>query len=132
AAFLLGLLNSWPMGFYAPSTLVHDARRSGVDVRPPCLALGDWDCMLEDSGDRCTPALRVGWRHIRGLGEKARERLRVAGQEAPFDSIDDVVRRAGLSRAEALHLARAGAFEAFEPGRHAATWEALRVAGDLL
>jgi error-prone DNA polymerase len=132
AAFLLGLLNAWPMGFYAPSTLVHDARRRGVVVHPPCLARGDWDCTLEDTDDHDAPAMRIGWRHIRGMGEKSSERLRAAHQEASFRSIDDVIRRAELSRAEALHLARAGALEAFEPGRHAAAWEALRAAGDLL
>lgn len=132
AAFLLGLLNAWPMGFYAPSTLVHDARRSGVDVRPPCLASGDWDSALEETDDPENPAIRIGWSHIRGLGVKARERLRVARLEGPFGSIPDVIRRARLGRAEALHLARAGALEAFEPGRYAAAWEALRAAGDLL
>jgi error-prone DNA polymerase len=76
--------------------------------------------------------LRIGWRHIRGLGEKAREALQQARAEGPFTSIADVVRRARLTRAEALHLARAGAFEAFEPGRRKAAWEALRAAGDLL
>jgi error-prone DNA polymerase len=66
------------------------------------------------------------------LGEKTREALQAARQEGPFTSIADVVRRAKLNRAEALHLARAGAFEAFEPGRRKAAWEALRAAGDLL
>ena len=60
------------------------------------------------------------------------ERLRGARVGGPFVSVEDVVRRAGLSRAEGLHLARAGAFEAFEPGRRRAAWEALRAAGDLL
>lgn len=132
AAFLLGLLNAWPMGFYAPATLVHDARRSGVDVRPPCLARGDWECTLEPTDDPQAPAVRIGWSHIRGMGEAARERLRHAREAGPFTSIEDVIRRASLGRAEALHLARAGALEAFEPGRHAAAWEALRAAGDLL
>src|SRR5690606_27517545 len=72
AAFLLGLLNAWPMGFYAPATLVHDARRSGVDVRPPCLARGDWECTLEPTDDPQAPAVRIGWSHIRGMGEAAR------------------------------------------------------------
>jgi error-prone DNA polymerase len=66
------------------------------------------------------------------MGKSAMERLRGARVGGPFVSVEDVVRRAGLSRAEALHLARAGAFEAFEPGRRRAAWEALRVAGDLL
>jgi error-prone DNA polymerase len=132
AAFLLGLLNAWPMGFYAPATLVHEARHSGVEVRPPCLLRGEWDCTLEDAEDPARPALRIGWRHIRGMGEKARERLRLAHAAGPFRSIEEVIRRADLGRAEALHLARAGALEAFEPGRYAAAWEALRAAGDLL
>jgi len=132
AAFLLGLLNAWPMGFYAPSTLVHDTRRAGVDVRTPCLARGEWDCTLEETDHPDQPAIRVGWRHIRGLGDQARKRLRLAHGEGPFSSIQDAIRRAQLGRAEALHLARAGALEAFEPGRHAAAWEALRSVGDIL
>lgn len=132
AAFLLGLLNAWPMGFYAPSTLVHDARRAGVEVRPPCLARGQWESTLEETEDPDHPAVRIGWSHIRGMGEKARTRLREAHAGGPFTSIEDVIRRAKLERSEALHLARAGAFEAFEPGRYAAAWEALRAAGDLL
>jgi error-prone DNA polymerase len=78
------------------------------------------------------PALRIGWRHIRGLGEKARDRLQVAAEQGPFRSIGDVVRRAELTRVDAIQLARAGAFEAFRPGRRKAAWEALRAAGDLL
>jgi error-prone DNA polymerase len=149
AEFYLGLLNAWPMGFFPPATLVHDARRHGVNVLGPCLKVGAWDCTIEPlpsdvpaaaspeapsvrglSDDRI--ALRVGWRHIRGLGERARQALQEAHAAGPFVSIEDVVRRAGLQRAEALHLARAGAFEAFAPGRRKAAWEALRAAGDLL
>lgn len=130
AAFYLGLLNSWPMGFYPPSTLVHDARRRGVEVRPPCLRDGDWECTVEETGDPERPALRIGWRHVRGMGDKTLERLRAARASAPFASIEDAVRRAGLGRFEALALARAGAFGAWEPDRRRAAWEALRVAGD--
>ena len=137
AEFFLGMLNAWPMGFYPPATLVHDARRHGVRVLGPCLRDGEWDCTIEVSGEgerniHSTPALRIGWRHIRGLGNQAREALQTAHAEGPFTSIGDVVRRARLSRADAIHLARAGAFEAFEPGRRRAAWEALRVAGDVL
>jgi error-prone DNA polymerase len=138
ADFLMAILNAWPMGFYSPATLVHEARRNGgVTVRPPCLRNGKWDCTLEGdaSADRAveaSPAVRVGWKHIRGLGEATRDRLQGAAGGGPFQSVADVVRRAGLSRADALHLARAGAFEAFEPGRRQAAWEALRAAGDTL
>ena len=76
--------------------------------------------------------MRIGWRLIRGLGKRAGEALQRARARGPFESVEDVIRRAGLSRAEALHLARAGAFESFEPGRRRAAWEALRAAGDLL
>ncbi|MEX2281629.1 MAG: error-prone DNA polymerase [Gemmatimonadota bacterium] len=187
--FFLGMLNAWPMGFYPPATLVHDAVRHDVIVLPPCMKVGQWDCTLETGADRgsriagdrdadagttggggrhtmavsagaggcdggggpmAVPrswilnprsairdprldvALRIGWRHIRGLGEKTREALQSARRDAPFTSIEDVVRRAKLTRAEALHIARAGAFEAFQPGRRKAAWEALRAAGDLL
>lgn len=132
AEFLLGLLNAQPMGFYSPATLVHDARRSGVEVRPPCLRDGAWDATLEETDDPAGPAVRVGWRQIRGLGERARAALQDARAAGPFGSVEEVVRRAGLGAAEALHLARAGAVEAWEPGRRAAAWEALRAAGDTL
>lgn len=132
AEFLLGLLNAWPMGFYSPATLVHDARRHGVEVRGPCLRDGRAMCTLEDATGSPHPAVRVGWRHIRGLGKHTLERLESAGSERGFTAVEDVVRRAGLGRAEALHLARAGALEAWEPGRRRAAWEALRAAGDNL
>jgi error-prone DNA polymerase len=162
AEFFLGLLNAWPMGFYPPATLVHDARRHGVPVVGPCMRDGEWDCDVLGNGNSIsisisnsntrhddelggtrrtpspspspspTPTLRIGWRHIRGLGEKTKEALQTAHSEGPFESIRDVVKRAKLTRADAIHLARAGAFEAFEPGRRKAAWEALRSAGDLL
>jgi error-prone DNA polymerase len=130
--FLLGLLNAQPMGFYSPATLVHDARRSRVEVRPPCLKRGAWNSTLEEGSRPGRPALRLGVRVVRGLGEKAKVRLQAAWQEGPFVSVADAVRRGGLSRDEALSLAQAGAFEAFTPGRYAAAWEALRAAGDVL
>jgi error-prone DNA polymerase len=66
------------------------------------------------------------------MGTRAREALVEARRAGPFTWVEDVVRRADLSRSDALHLARAGAFEAFEPGRRRAAWEALRSAGDRL
>jgi error-prone DNA polymerase len=130
--FYLGLLNAWPMGFYPPATLVHDARRAGVTVLGPCLRDGEWECTVVAEGDEAVPALRVGWKHVRGLGDKAKEALQRAHEAGSFASIQDVVRRAQLTRGDALQLARAGAFEAFRPGRRRAAWEALRAAGDLL
>lgn len=132
AVFCLGLLNSWPMGFYPPATLVNDARRHGVEVRGPCLEQGDWECTVEETDDPARPALRIGWRHVRGVGDKAIERLTTARSAERFNSIEDVVRRASLTRTEALGLARAGAFEAWEPDRRHAAWEAIGAAGDNL
>jgi error-prone DNA polymerase len=130
AEFYMGLLNSWPMGFYPPATLVSDARRQGVEVRGPCLRDGGWECTVEETADATRPALRIGWRHVRGVGDKAIERLVAAQSAEPFTSIADVVRRAGLTRTEALGLARSGAFGAWEPDRRHAAWEAIGVAGD--
>jgi error-prone DNA polymerase len=136
AEFFAALLNSWPMGFYPVSTLIHDALRRGVEVRGPCLRDGDWECTLEETDCRERPALRIGWRQVRGVGETAIDALRAARDRSqgggPFRSIADVVSRAALDDQTAAALARAGAFSAWEPDRRRAGWEALRVAGDRL
>ncbi|HEY0776388.1 MAG TPA: error-prone DNA polymerase, partial [Gemmatirosa sp.] len=133
AAFYAGLLNAQPMGFYSVSTLVHDARRHGLEVRLPCLAFGAAECTVEERDDAPdAPALRVGWRHVRGLGDGVLARLTAARAVGPFRSVADVVRRAGLARVEAVALARAHAFAVWEPDRRRAGWAALRVVGDTL
>jgi error-prone DNA polymerase len=121
--FFIGLLNAQPMGFYPISTLVHDAKRHGVEVRAPCLKTGSWECTAE------WPAMRVGWKFVRGIGEKVIDVLKV---EAPFHSIEDVVRRGKMNRAEVLAFAQAGAFEGWAPDRRHAAWEGLRACGDVL
>lgn len=130
ADFYLGLLNAQPMGFYQPSTLIHDARRHGVEVRPPCLHDGEAVCTTEETGDPRRPALRIGWRHVHGVSAHTIERLTRVKGAAPFRSIDDVVRRGEVPRAEALQLARADAFHVWEPDRRRAAWEVLRAVGD--
>jgi error-prone DNA polymerase len=132
AEFYAGLLNSYPMGFYPPSTLIHDARRHGLRVLPPCMRDGDWECTTEPTDNPDRPALRIGWRHIRGLGEKSLEALKAARGWEKFSSIDDVVQRAKLQRTDALQLARAGAFACWEPDRRRAAWVAMRSVGDCL
>ena len=129
AEFYAGLLNSWPMGFYAPSTLIHDAKRFQVEVRPPCLRDGARECTVE-SRDEGAPALRIGWRHVRGMGDKTLDRLDAGRVDGRYRSIGDVVRRAALQKDEVLALARAGAFGVWESDRRRAAWEGLRVAGD--
>src|SRR6185437_158541 len=91
AEFYLGILNAWPMGFYPPATLVHDAMRHDVVVLAPCMRVGQWDCTTEPSENPDRPALRIGWRHIRGLGEKSLEALKAARGWDRFSSIDDVI-----------------------------------------
>lgn len=124
--FFIGLLNAQPMGFYPVSTLVHDAKRHGVDVRPPCLKVGSWDCTYEDS------AMRVGWRFVRGIGDAVIDVLKAEWAKEPFTSIVDVVQRGKLTRADVLAFAQADAFAAWAPDRRHAAWEALRACGDVL
>ena len=109
--FLLGILNAWPMGFYSPATLIHDAKRHGVEVRSPCMLHGQRMCTTEETADPRHPALRVGWRYVHGIGEKALDALEAAWNVRRFTSIEDVVRRSSLGRADALYLARADAFK---------------------
>ncbi len=132
AEFYLGILNAWPMGFYSPATLIHDAKRQKVEVRQPCLCNGNWECTTEATADPAKPALRIGWRFVRGMGERTLEKLRRAHGAAPFNSIADVVSRARLTRAEATSLALADAFSAWEQERRRASWEALRAVSDTL
>jgi error-prone DNA polymerase len=120
------------MGFYSPATLVHDAKRHEVEVRGPCLRDGDAFCTVEETDDPNAPALRIGWRFVRGIGEKVLDRLTATQTVSRFTSIADVVQRARLTRGEAGALARAGAFDAWEPDRRRAAWSGLRIAGDTL
>jgi error-prone DNA polymerase len=130
--FLLGLLNAQPMGFYPIATLIHDSRRAGVVVLPPCLQVGDGDCTIEVD-EHGKPAMRLGWRFIRGVGDKALELLQeVRRREGPFANIRHVVKAAGLTGPDAIALARSGAFTAWEPDRRKAAWEALRHVSDTL
>jgi error-prone DNA polymerase len=133
AAFSCALLNAQPMGFYAPSTLVEDARRHGVVVRGVDVMRSDWDCTMEADetrghADERTHALRVGLRYVRGLGEKARERLEplLAGDRPA--ALEEWVRRSGLHVAQLRALAEAGAFDSLWPNRRSALWEVLKQA----
>jgi error-prone DNA polymerase len=129
AAFCAALLNSQPMGFYAPHTLVEDARRHGVEVRPVDVNASDWDCTLEPA-EGPGPALRLGMRLCRSLREETARRIervraeaRAAGGEGRFVSIGEVASRARVPRHELVRLALAGAFGALAPSRREALWE---------
>ena len=111
AAFCAGLLNSQPMGFYAPSQLVQDARRHGVEVRPADVNASDWDCTLEGG------ALRLGLRMVSGLSEAEGRRV-AAGR--PYRSIFEL----NLNRKDLRSLAAAGALQSLAGHRRLAHWAA--------
>jgi error-prone DNA polymerase len=124
AAFTAALLNSQPMGFYAPAQLVQDARRHGVEVRAVDVTASDWDCTLEHGPQQ--PALRLGMRMVKGLTRAGAERLVAARASAPFEALEDMALRAQLDRRDLEHLARSGALEPLTGHRRQAAW---RVAG---
>jgi error-prone DNA polymerase len=124
AAFAAALLNSQPMGFYAPAQIVRDAREHGVDVREVDVNHSDWDCTLEDG------AMRLGLRQIDGLQREAAERL---AARRPYDSVEDLRSRGGLPVHAIQRLAAADAFRSMNLDRRAALWDsrALKQAPDL-
>jgi error-prone DNA polymerase len=121
AAFLCALLNSQPMGFYAPSQLVQDACRHGVEVRPVDVRASERDCTLEPD-EEGAPAARLGLRLVAGLSAAGSERLVAARRVQPFENVDDLARRAALDRGDLAALARAGALAALAGHRHRAGW----------
>ncbi len=126
AAFTAGLLNAQPMGFWSPQSLVADAKRHGVVVRRPDVNAGGADACLEERPDHegaCGPAVRLGLSSVRGIGEETAERI-AAGQ--PWSGMEDLVRRAGVSRAQLEALATAGALDGLEAGRHSGSASAGR------
>ncbi len=121
AAFACALLNAWPMGFYHPATVVKDAQRHGVPVRPIDVTRSAWKCTLEDG------AVRLGLRYVQGLRAEAAERLVAA---RPLGSVAEAAQRAELTRSELETLAHAGAFAALGLARREALWQAAAVERD--
>ncbi|HEV2440869.1 MAG TPA: error-prone DNA polymerase [bacterium] len=131
--FTCGLLNAQPMGFYAPSTIVDDAKRHGVEVRPIDVTASDWDCTLEARapGPIASPwshAVRMGLRYVKGLAEDDGRRLVEVRTAEPFRTLDDLIRRAGLDAGSLVELAESGAFEALGVDRRTALWDARALA----
>ena len=122
AAFCAALVNSQPMGFYAPAQLVRDARAHGVEVRPVDAACSDWDCTLERRGDG-RPALRLGLRLVKHLSREGAARLLAARAVRAFDGIADVAERALLDRRDLEALAAADALSSLAGHRHRAVWQ---------
>ncbi len=148
--YTAAILTAQPMGFYSPGTLIEDARRHGVEVRPVDVTRSRWDACLEARGkgqgargshaDNIPrpsplaprpPAVRLGIRSIRGLGHAAREKYEAALATGAFTSIADLVERTGLDSGSLRALAEAGALDAVvahEPAdrrRRAALWQVL-------
>jgi error-prone DNA polymerase len=116
AVFACALLNSQPMGFYAPAQIVRDAREHGVEVRAIDVAASEWDCTLEPPG-----ALRLGFRLISGFSQDWAERL-VAARSRGLTSFAELV-RVGLPRAALVSLAEADALRSLKLDRRAALWQ---------
>jgi DNA-directed DNA polymerase III PolC len=126
--FACALLNSQPMGFYAPAQIVRDAREHGVEVRPVCINASYWDCTMEPDG-RGGLALRLGFRLIRGLREEEADWIASARGNG-YRDVASVWRRAGTPPRQLALLAEADAFAALGLARREALWQARAIRGD--
>ncbi len=146
AAFLAALLNSQPMGFYAPSQLIQDARRHGVEVRPADVTVSDWECTLEAVAAQSDteaspqppshspshppfqpatqPAVRLGLRMVRGLGHDAGARIVAARCQHAFNDTADLAARAQVDAGTLRVLATAAALATLAGHRRQALWQA--------
>ncbi|MEE9563170.1 MAG: OB-fold nucleic acid binding domain-containing protein, partial [Thermoanaerobaculia bacterium] len=136
-AFLIALLNAWPMGFYHPATLVKDAQRHGVEMAPIDVNASGWKCRYEAAGLRAGRGLedshpsgvtRLGLRFVKGLRKEAGEAIERQQAERPFRSTDDLARRCRLRREELDVLAEVGALGSLGLTRRAALWQAAQAA----
>lgn len=124
AAFLAALLNSQPMGFYSRSSLVQDARRHGVEVRPVDVAVSCWEATLEPGAPGRPPTVRLGLNNVKGLEQEAAWRIEEARAIAPFGHTADLAARAGLHTGHLNALASANALETLAGNRREAMWQA--------
>ena len=124
--FACALLNSQPMGFYAPAQIVRDAREHGVDVRPVCINRSRWDNVMERS-ERGDLALRLGFRQIKAMREEDADWL-TAARGNGYTAVDDVWRRAGLTAKTLTILAEADVFASLGISRRDALWAARALA----
>jgi error-prone DNA polymerase len=143
AAFCAALLNSQPMGFYAPAQIVRDAREHGVEMRPVDVNCSNYDCTLEESDPHpcplsdCRergksewglggPAVRLGFRMVKGLQSAFARRIEEARKRCGrFESVDHFHETVGLQASAVMKLAEADAFESLPKTRRPALWDAL-------
>jgi error-prone DNA polymerase len=132
-AFLAAMLNSQPMGFYAPAQLIHDAQRHGVQVLPPDVSFSDWDSTLPPPpgegrgggmGGGARPPVRLGLRLISGLTESAGHRIAQARAVGPFLNVEDMALRAQLDLKDLKALAAGDALQSLAGHRRQQVWEA--------
>ncbi len=133
AAFCAALLNAQPMGFYSPQSLIHDAKRHGIEIGKPSLAVSLASASLEGLAgpsqcaclDAPQPAVRLGLSSVRTIGTELAEAI-VAERDAhgPYTSMADLARRVGLSADQVEALATSGAFDGFGASRRDALWGA--------
>lgn len=129
AEFFTALLNNQPMGFYSSATLIQDARRHGLQVRPVCVQRSTWKSAVEENaepeGEAASRrfALRLGLLCVKGLRQAAVERMVAARAQAPFADLADFFRRTAFTAAERRALAAVGALNAFAGHRRAALWQ---------
>jgi error-prone DNA polymerase len=121
AEFYVGLLNAQPMGFYSPSTLVQDARRHGMIVRPVCILRSNDGATVESES-----SFRVGLRAIAGLRAASIASILHARSERPFSSVADFIRRTIMSARERHTLSSSGALNRLAGSRRQALWESAR------
>ena len=125
--FCCALLNAWPMGFYAPATVVDDAKRHGVEVRPIDVSHSEAECTLESIGDLGL-AVRMGLRFVKGLSERAAEQIVKQRARRPFTDLRDFVRRTRLDIRALVQIAQGGGFASLVSDRRRALWDVWRVA----
>jgi error-prone DNA polymerase len=137
AAFCAALLDSQPLGFYAPAQIVRDAINHGVTVQPVCVMSSDWYCKLEPCTARSEagasgspvsltqPAVRLGLMQVSGLSEAAGQRIVEARKQAPFADARDLAHRAQLDRGDMTRLAAADALAQLAGHRRGALWGVL-------
>jgi error-prone DNA polymerase len=118
AEFYTSLLNNQPMGFYSSATLIQDARRHGLRVKPVCVNISDWDCAVESDD-----TFRLGLRVVRSMREEPARSMVAARKERVFSSMDDFRRRTSFNPAERRALASVGALNALAEHRREALWQ---------
>jgi error-prone DNA polymerase len=115
--FYASLINNQPMGFYTPATIVKDAQRHGLHIKPVCVLQSDWRCTVIDDN-----TMRLGFCVVTGLRQEHGEQLERERKHRPFESLDDLKRRVPLGKRELRVLAELGALNCFAEHRRAAMW----------